>query len=586
VDPYLAERIEVVRGASSVLYGSDALGGAINILPRSIPAAIGASSFVRGGILAEYSANNGELGGGLNLEGAIGGFGWTGSLVLRSAGNMWTPEAPTAYETGVSTDPKFTGRLDHTDYDQLSGSIRLGYHSRIGLISAQYIGWRDEHNFLLPTGGGIGQNLENDAIQVRAVLAPADDWLVRPVLSYVRNLRQSTAPGATRDQLPGAVVIDIELESYIGRLEAEHPAVGPLAGQAGIEFQYQDQNSQGLEPLVPSAQIENLAAFLYEEVRAGRWSVSLGGRFDLRRQRVTPDARLRLPDYAAGETNEVLRQSYDVVSGSIGAAHRVTEHLTLAANLGRGFRAPSIFELHAYGVHGGVAAFQIGNANLRKETSLNADLSFRLHSHAVQASLTGYRNAIDDYIYLVNTEELDSITGLPIMRTNQGDAVLWGTDAVIQAQVLTWLLLGGMFRTVVGDNVETGQKLPLLPATAVEGRVRVTRRSHWTMRNLYLDLSVRYVSDKEAAGRYEPFWQYDNNPEFGVASTERYTLLNVAVGFDLPLAGRHASVDLLVRNLLNETYRDFLDTYKGYALSPGRDFRVRVNVPFGRASSW
>jgi len=147
------------------------------------------------------------------------------------------------------------------------------------------------------------------------------------------------------------------------------------------------------------------------------------------------------------------------------------------------------------------------------------------------------------------------------------------------------LQFGGLLRTVMGDNVDTGEKLPLLPATAVEGQVTLTRRTHWTLQNLYLNLSVRYVTDKEAAGRYEPFWQFDRNPNFGVASTERYTLLNLGVGFDLPLAGSDASVDLLVRNLLDVTYRDFLDTYKGYALSPGRDVRIRVNVPFGGSSS-
>ncbi|MDZ7694584.1 MAG: TonB-dependent receptor plug domain-containing protein [Balneolaceae bacterium] len=79
VDPFTAERIEVVRGASSVQYGSDAIGGAINVISGSIPQALDRSNFVRGQTLGEFSSNNNELAGGLHLEGASGGFGWTGS---------------------------------------------------------------------------------------------------------------------------------------------------------------------------------------------------------------------------------------------------------------------------------------------------------------------------------------------------------------------------------------------------------------------------------------------------------------------------------------------------------------------------
>ncbi len=582
VDPFLAERLEVVRGASSVLYGSDALGGAVNVLPRRIPQSIDGSAFLRGNVLGEYSSNNNEFAGGLALEGGAGGLGWTGSLMRRSAGNMRTPNAPTAEETGVGTDPRFTGVLDHTDYDQLSGTVGLGYHTSYGMFAAHYTGWRDEHNFLLHTGGGIGQNLENDVAQGKAVLALKGNWLVRPTLSYLRNLRQSNSADATRDELPHAVAVEIELESFTGRFEAEHSGQGSLAGRAGAEIQYQSQESRGVEPLVPSARIWNLGAFLYEEARLGKWSLSFGGRFDFRTQRAEPDQRLSLPDYRIGETEQALEQSYRAITGSAGAAYRASQNLTVATNVGIGFRAPGIFELHVYGIHGGVAAFQIGNPSLDREVLLNTDVSLRWRSSAVEARLTGYRNGVDNYIYLVNTEEIDSISGFPIMRTVQGDAQLWGMDASLQAQLLAWLRLNGLFRTVVGKNVDTGEKLPLLPATAMEGGFELNQQALWRLQNPYVCLGVRFVGDKKAAGRYEPFWQFDSNPHFGVASTERYVLLRAEIGFDLPLAKSIASVNLVVHNLLDEVYRDFLDTYKGYALSPGRDIRIRVNLPFGK----
>lgn len=581
VDPFLAERIEVVRGAASVLYGSDALGGAVNLLPRPVPQAAGEGTSVRGRVLGEYSTNNREIGLGLTLEGAAGDVGWTGSLIRRSAGDLRVPAVPTFPEDAVSgVAPRFSGRLDHTDYDQLSASLGLGYHADYGMASLHYSLWRDQHNFLLPDGGGVGQNLENDVLLGKAILVPGGDWILRARLAYMRNLRQSNRPGALRDRLPEAIVTDIELESHSGRLEADHPTFGPLSGQVGVEYQWQRQVSRGSERLVPSAEAGNLAGFIYEEAALGRLSLSLGARLDRRAQTADPAPELRLPDRDAGETEAVLEQDYAAIGGSLGAAYRITDGLTLATNLGRGFRAPSIFELHAFGVHGGVSALQIGNPNLRSESSLSSDLSIRWRSSGLEAQVTGYRNRIDNYIYLVNTGEIDAGSGLPVMTTVQGDAVLWGGDAQMKARLLPWLQLGALFETVAGRNNSAGHDLPLLPATRAEGRVTFTQGSLGRLKDPYLSITLRYTADKEAAGPFEPFWQFDENSSFGVASTDEYALLDVGFGFDLPLAGSRASVDLMVRNLWDAAYRDFLDTYKGYALSPGRDIALRVSLPF------
>jgi len=254
-----------------------------------------------------------------------------------------------------------------------------------------------------------------------------------------------------------------------------------------------------------------------------------------------------------------------------------------AANLGRGFRAPSIFELHVYGEHGGIAAFQIGDPGLSEETSLSTDLSIRWRSQRVQAKITGYRTAIDNYIYLANTGELygkPDGSQIPIMQSVQSGAELWGADATVEAQIAHWLQLGGDFETVMGQFVGTDDELPLLPGIKAAGSAKLTAASLGSLRNTHMSLQVRYSGAKQAAGRYEPFWQFDGNPNFGVASTEAYALVDFGLGIDLPFARRHATLDVTVKNLLNEDYRDFLDTYKGYALSPGRDIIVRLDVPF------
>ena len=105
--------------------------------------------------------------------------------------------------------------------------------------------------------------------------------------------------------------------------------------------------------------------------------------------------KLALPDYDNGENNDVLKQNYTVFTCSIGANYLITKNLAVAVNIGRGFRAPSIFELHVNGEHGGIAAFQIGDPNLIEETSLNTDLSLRWRSSGFQVKGAVYKNLIN-----------------------------------------------------------------------------------------------------------------------------------------------------------------------------------------------
>ena len=190
---------------------------------------------------------------------------------------------------------------------------------------------------------------------------------------------------------------------------------------------------------------------------------------------------------------------------------------------------------------------------------------------------------------MVNTGQFagPNDNGPPILETVQGDARLIGGNANITAQVLPWLQLSGTFETVRGENVDEDisqvDDLPLLPPTQLSGSVKFVKRELGAFQNTFLTVGINHTTSKEAAGRYEPFWQFGNAPQFsnfGVASTDAYTLLNATVGGELSLWDRPISLQLSANNLLNEDYRDFLDTYKGYALSPGRDITLRVKVPF------
>ncbi len=573
IDPFLAGRIEVVRGASSLLYGSGALGGAIDVqapafvfMPEGESEAVADTLFV-------YHSNNGQWDTGAKARASSDQFSLDAGIMGRSAGDLTTPNAATAAESGHPSDPKFTGELPFTNFDQLNAQFGAGVLTDVGEFGVRYNQWNNENNFLLPTGQGIGLWLNNDQLQLTGAMPLASDWELKPTLSWQHNLRRANSPGQPLSAGYDGT-IHLEFDRYVARLEAIHGPLGPFdGGTLGVEYSNKIQYSRGTTVLAPGGEVSNLALFAFESKDIGDWTLQAGLRHDW--HSVTGDAgKTRAP------VNFVGRDSHDysVFTGSLGAVYRLTDQVAIASNLGRGFRAPSLFELYADGVHGGVAAIQEGDPNLEPETSINVDLGLRWNTPRLQGSATVYRNAISDYIYLQDTGR--SRNGLPIFAYQQDDALLTGLELEASWQLTDRLELGGTLDLVRGTNDRTDEDLPLLPADSLRLEATYWFAERGPIREPYLTLGMRHAAAKDAAPG-EPFSQFDLLP-FGTASTDAYTLADLDLGFAFRAFGnRLARVDLTVRNLFDTEYRDFLDTYKGYALSPGRDIRISLSVPFG-----
>lgn len=573
IDPFLAGRIEVVRGASSLLYGSGALGGAIDVQAPAFVFTPEGESEILGDTLFVYHSNNGQWDTGARARGSNDRVSLDAAVIGRSAGDMDTPNAKTAAESGNPNDPKFTGRLPFTNFDQLNAQFGAGVSTDFGEFGIRYNQWNNENNYLLPTGKGIGLWLRNDQLQLTGDIPVGADWVLKPTLSWQNNLRRANSAGTPLSAGYDGT-INLEFDRYVARVEAIHGVLGPFdGGTLGVEYSNKIQYSRGTTVLAPGGEVSNLALFAFESKDIGDWTLQAGLRHDW--HSVTGDAgKTTAPvDFIGRDGHD-----YATFTGSLGAVYRLTDQLAIASNLGRGFRAPSLFELYAEGVHGGVAAIQVGNPDLDAETSLNVDLGLRWRSSRVEGSATVYRNAISDYIYLQDTFERRN--GLPVFEYQQDDALLTGLELEAAWQVTERIELGATLDIVRGTNDRTDEDLPLLPADSL--RVDATYRfaERGPIREPYLTLGVRHAAAKDAAPG-EPFAQFDDLP-FGTASTDAYTLMDLDIGFGFRAFGnRLARVDLAVRNLFDTEYRDFLDTYKGYALSPGRDIRLSLSVPFG-----
>lgn len=572
VDPFLANRIEVIRGAQGVLYGSDALGGAVNILSPELLYTKKGESKLQGEILGEYHTNNDERAGGVKLQAASGKMGVNVGVIKRKSGNLHTPNSDTWSPGEPSgTLPRFAGELPYTNFETNSAYIAIGYTDNWGNIALQHTYWQSFQNYLghgpKPTYNAVasaGQELTNNETQLRGEFL-AGEWIIKPSLSHTHNLRQAATNIPYESMNDSNIDLDIKIDRLDGKLALVHPKISIFDGEIGIEGYNKKQTVQEGH-LVPNADENGKSIYLFEETDLNRWILQLGLRYDTR----TIDADVRTNNH----------RDFSAIGGSVGATYKLTDSWNMAVNLTRGFRAPSIFELYADGVHGGVQAYQVGNPNLNEETTLGGDLSLRYKDAQAKASLTLYRTYIDDYIYLVNTGNFHGT--LPEMTNQQTDAQMQGIEFTLETYLSDVTRFEGSFEIINGKDTTNDRPLPMMPANNLRMALYQNLGALGTLRNNTISVNMKAYDDQQIAGSYEPFSQYNNKTKFpfGSADTAGYTLWGIGYESTLTMMNHPANLGIKVDNLLDAKYRNFLDTYKGYTLGMGRNVSFSLQIPF------
>jgi len=241
-------------------------------------------------------------------------------------------------------------------------------------------------------------------------------------------------------------------------------------------------------------------------------------------------------------------------SGDLGLVWRPAADVAVSANLGRAWRAPTLFELFANGPHLGEARYERGDATLVPETGRSVDVGVRLGGRRVRAELAAYQHRVSDYIYIrPDTVFIDS---LRVYQYAQADAELVGAEASIEAEVVPGFTARARLDGVRGTNLTGHEPLPLVPP------LRTGVSLAWRDA-LELDVDT---------------YARQNRPNPLDIPTAGYTLVHISVGREITLFGRAMRLDLAMRNVFNTSYRSFLSRYKEFALDPGRNLIVRLSA--------
>ena len=547
VDPLSAKRIEVLRGPATLLYGSSAVGGVVNVIDSRIPEEvpderIGGKAELRGGTVAD------ERSGSILLEGGAGRVAWHLDVLKREADDYEIPE----------------GVLPNSALETEGGTVGVSYVADKGFFGIAAGGLDSLYG--IPGGhhhhheeGEEEEEEEEEEVPVQVDLEQRR-WDLRGGITQPfgifrgANLRFGATDYEHRELEGEEVGTVFTNESWEGRLELLQRRIGDLSGSFGLQVLSRDFSALGEEAFVPPTQTDARAVFGFQELARGDWRFQLGARYE------TQDVAAEESDI----TGEIRDRSFDGLSGSLGAVWQPGQgDWSLGLSLARSTKLPNAEELFSNGPHLATNAFEVGDPNLDRETSLGFDVTLRKTTGRLNAELTLFQNRFDGFIYEQATgAEQDE---LPVFQFVQRDAEFRGAelDAVLQLfhgePHHVDLELGADF--VRAELSDTGEPLPRIPPERF--------RLGFHYRNDRIDAQVEglWVGEQDRVAAFE-------------TPTEGYTLLNATLGYRFFTS--RAVFDVLLRgtNLTDEEARNHVSFLKDLVPMPGRDLSLSLRTTF------
>ncbi|MBW3130136.1 TonB-dependent receptor [Hymenobacter profundi] len=609
IDQYSVDRVEIIKGPGSLLYGSDGMAGVINFLPAD-PVEEGK---VMGSISANYQTNNHLQGYSLMNAGNRNGLNWLVRGTGKVAGPYRNPYDSRVFNSGFR-------ELDANGYVGLNkswGFSHLTFNSfnqELGLTE----GDRDEETgrFLKDVGVGSdavaavpvsssdlrGYGLSVPRQQVNHLRIGTDNNFIlgqsRLTLNvgWQQNLRREF----------GDVLAPNEPELYFQLHTVDYaaryflPETNGWNTTLGVSGQVQQNRNKGVEFLIPAYRLFDGGVFGVTKKTIGKLDLSGGLRYDIRRIKAEAlylgaDEQPVPADTPGAEAKfERFTSTFRNVSGSAGGAFNATDDLTLKANVSRGFRAPNIAELGSNGQHEGTIRYEIGEPNLRAEVSTQLDAGVSYTTQHISLNVDAFHNRINHYIFpsrLATASGGDSIaaTGDPVFRYGQGDARLVGGEVSldIHPHPLDWLHFENTFSMVRATQLnqpDSTRYLPFIPANRFQSELRVNFRKvgqSQHLANLYASFLVEHTF---AQDRFYSAYSTETR-------TPGYTLCNAGLGADVRNAKAQPlfSLYLAANNLFDVGYQSHLSRLK-YAdvnnvtgrrgvFNMGRNVSVKLVVP-------
>ncbi len=585
IDPLTVERIEILRGPAVLLFGSQAIGGAVNLFDRRIPRKVPADH-VHIDAIGGYATAANDRNAGASIDVALSpqivahlDGSWRKSGDARAGGYVFAPGirgdllhlAEHEIEDGhadeaaeLTAQANSRGKIANTasetwtaagglslinDGGQLGISLSY-FDSNYGVPSRpdtvhDHGGDHDDDDHGHDHGEGpVTIGLKQWRADLRGEVEMGDGFFDKlRIRAGYADYEHTEYEG---DEV-GTVFTNTGVE---GRLELAQNERGGWRGASGVQYSHRDFDAVGAEAFVPRNLTDQFALFTLQEWTAGPIGLEAAGRFEA--------TSVRAPTLG-------ITRSFDTFSGALGATYDLGETVKFGVSVARAVRAPSAEELFSNGPHIATQSFEVGNPDLKREASWGAEASFKVKTDAFNLSLTGYSNWFDDFIYSAATGAEED--GLPVFRYFQRDARVWGFEAEASARLAQ---VGGF--NIVGD--------------VTADMTRATIKGAGADRNVPRIPPLRVLGGIEAQGervdaRVEVEWTDDQKRIAAFETpTDGFTLVNASISWRPLPDTKNLTLSLAANNIFDVDARRHASFTKDYVPLAGRDIRITARASF------
>lgn len=619
VDQNTVDRVEVIKGPASLIYGSDAVAGVINLIPANAPA----QGKIVGNILNEYQTNNRLIENSATVAAHTNDITWGGTVTHKMATN---------YKN------KYDGRVYNTGFAETDASVNIGMNKSWGYSHLGFSVFDDLQE--IPDGSRDSatrkftkQITEDDNYRPIVSKKELSSYKISALHQHVQHYRLYTTNSFILGS--GRLALNLAFQKSVRR-EYSHPEV-PVPGlylklntysydgkyyfheskgfsvTSGINGMYQDNNvNEGTEFIIPSYRQFDFGPFVYAKKTLGNLEIAGGVRYDVRNFRndglyTAPDPENGFDHVVTGKDTagayhpfSFYKHTFSGGSGSLGLSYKIDEQFSVKVNVGRGYRAPNISEISANGVHPGTGIYQIGNLNFKPEFNWQEDVGVEFNSTHVTVNADIFNNDIQNYIYnqkLLSSTGSDSVVvpGNQTFKFVAARASLMGGELSvdIHPHPWDWLHFENSLSVVYGTNKgvrgegkisDSAKYLPFIPPLHTISELRADIKKIGSFfANAFVKIQFEVYAAQNRA-------YLENDTE---TPTAGYQLFGAGVGTDiLNKAGKpFLNISFLGNNLFDVAYQSGLNRLKYFEPYPGnftghngiynmgRNFSIRVNIP-------
>jgi iron complex outermembrane receptor protein len=597
IDEYSVQRVEIIKGPGSMMYGSDAMAGVINFLnPKPLMDGTLALN-----ISTEYQTNN-RLGGlSIYQSGAIKGWNWLFRMSGKMAGNYQNQADGYVYNSGFKelNSSGMIGLNKKWGYTQLQYSL---FNQSVGLIEGE----RDEEGrFIKPVVLNdtvidetvvSGKELKKYSIEVpwqklrhTGIISNTSIILGKSRLAVKAGFQQNQRSELAEVTAPDEASLFLKLNTLTYDVKFFFPENHGWETSAGIGGMLQYNTNGGIEYLIPDYSLADIGVFVFTRKSLGKILLSGGLRADRRSIYSRP-----LFTEEEGQKFDEFRRNFSSFSGSIGGSYNLNESWVMKLNVSKGFRAPNIAELASNGRHEGTYRYESGNKDLKPENSLQLDAGFIYSSMHVSIETDLFLNQIDQYIFLRKLRSEaggDSIMDLddpaPVFRFEQGNALLYGGEFTIDIHPhpFDWIHFENSLAYVRGirpGNPDSLYNLPMIPPLRLRSQLRIDIPGmRGQISGTYVLVGADYSMKQDNV-----YSAYSTESE-----TPSWFTMYAGLGFDFSGKNENKifSLQLSVNNLFDINYQDHLSRLKYAPENPvtghsgiynmGRNIGVKLVFP-------